>query len=184
MSNDIALFIDNGYLQKVLHDSYDQSRIDYLKLAELMRGNDNLICTYFYDCECYVSKTPTYTEMRRRISQQTFFNFLKSLPRFKCRIGTLKRVFDQYGEPHFIQKEVDVWLGVDLVDLSFNHQITKAKIIAGDVDFVPAIKRAEKHGVITELFYSPSSVNSKLLNTVDTATVMTADLIKKATRMI
>ncbi len=58
-------------------------------------------------------------------------------------------------------------MAVELVRLSWSHQIGYAVIIAGDSDFVPAIEAAKDAGVITRLVYSKKSIHDELLASVD-----------------
>ena len=45
-----AVFIDGGYLDKVLHYDHSNQRIDYEKFSQLMSGDDELLRTYYYHC--------------------------------------------------------------------------------------------------------------------------------------
>ncbi|MTI11634.1 NYN domain-containing protein [Sansalvadorimonas verongulae] len=45
------------------------------------------------------------------------------------------------------QKGVDIKLGLDISTLSYEKQVDKIILIAGDSDFVPAAKMARKHGI-------------------------------------
>jgi len=63
-------------------------------------------------------------------------------PRFEIRLGK----FQQIGLDPPKQKRIDVLLSVDLVRMSWDHQIDSAIIISGDSDFVPAIKAAKDAG--------------------------------------
>ena len=63
----------------------------------------------------------------------------------------------------FKQKMIDVLMSLDIVDKCFDNQIQHAILIAGDSDFIPAIKKAKNYGAIIHLFYHPSSVHNELL---------------------
>jgi uncharacterized LabA/DUF88 family protein len=77
---------------------------------------------------------------------------------------------------------VDIWIAVDLVRLSFSHQITKAIIISGDSDLVPAIEAAKDAGVVVELWYSRRAVHNELLQAADERFEITQSLIDKIRR--
>jgi len=51
---------------------------------------------------------------------------------------------------------VDILLGVDLMRLAAKGQISDAVIVAGDSDFVPAIRAAKDEGVLIRLVHGPS----------------------------
>lgn len=177
----MALFIDDGYLQNVLRSfgklktdyTYEQPRwkTDYSKLVELMKskltqGNEELLRAYYYTC-----KREYYSEEEEK-RQERFFHTLKMIPQFECRFGTLKISYDEDGFPRYEQKQADVLIAVDIVKLSLKGKITKAIIISGDADLIPAIKAAKEEGVVVELFYEPGTAGSELLETVDFKTAI------------
>jgi uncharacterized LabA/DUF88 family protein len=84
------------------------------------------------------------------------------LPRFEVKLGRLQLIGSQ-----FKQKMVDVLMSLDIVTMAYENQIQHAILIAGDADFVPAIKKAKDYGIIVHLFYHPSSVHNELLDEVD-----------------
>jgi len=98
---------------------------------------------------------------------------LRRLPRFEVRLGKLSKIGDS-----FIQKRVDILMAVDLVRLSWGKQISKAILVTGDSDFVPAIEAAKDAGVLVQLFYSSSSIHDELLSVVDERIIIDDDLIK------
>lgn len=102
---------------------------------------------------------------------------LKQLPRFEIRLGKLAR----YGN-NFVQKRVDILMAVDLVRLSWAKQISKAILVTGDSDFVPAIQAAKDAGVLVSLYYSPLSIHDELLSVVDERFVITENLIDSIKR--
>lgn len=62
---------------------------------------------------------------------------------------------------------VDVNMSLDIVDKCFDRQISHAIIVAGDSDFVPAIKMAKGHGAIIHLFHHCQSIHHHTLDVVD-----------------
>lgn len=50
-------------------------------------------------------------------------------------------------EPDFVQKGVDMRIGLDIASLAYKHQVTRIVLIAGDSDFVPAAKHARREGI-------------------------------------
>jgi uncharacterized LabA/DUF88 family protein len=125
----------------------------------------------------YQSSLPTDEERRRFSSMDKFVYTLKKLPRFEVKLGRLGCVA---GE--FVQKRVDIALAVDFVRLSSSGAISKAVLVTGDSDFVPAIEASKDLGVLVELFYSPSSIHDELLSAVDQSFVIDDVLIKQVER--
>jgi uncharacterized LabA/DUF88 family protein len=152
----VAIFIDGGYLEKLLINQFAGARVDFAKLAATLADSRDILRTYYYHCPPYQSSTPTPEESKRYSQREKFFYSIGQLPRFHVRLGQLAyRGMDALGKPIFQQKRVDIMLGVDLVQLSATKQINTAILLAGDSDFVPAIEVAKQHGVLVELWHGP-----------------------------
>ncbi len=155
MSDKVAIFIDGGYLDKVLQNEFSYAKIDYQKLASWMSNNVSIFRTYYYNCLPYQSNPPTKEESERFSRRQKFHLSLNKLPHFEVREGKLEyRGYSADNSPIFVQKRVDILLGVDIVLLSSKQRITHASIFAGDSDFLPAIEIAKNEGVLINLFHS------------------------------
>ena len=50
-------------------------------------------------------------------------------------------------EPDFVQKGVDMRIGLDIASLAYKKQVSQIVLIAGDSDFVPAAKHARREGI-------------------------------------
>jgi len=160
MNNRSAVFIDNGYLSKVVSDGV---KIDFIKFCDLVCGDKERLRTYFYDCKPFRSEPPTEEERWKYAQYDKFASVVDKLPRFQMRFGKLRKNRDGTFE----QKRVDILLAVELVRLSWSHQIGHAVIVTGDSDFVPAIEAAKDVGVITTLYHSRRAVHDELLTSVD-----------------
>jgi len=144
-----VVLIDNGYISAILRDEYSSTRIDYLKLSELICTGYHRLRTYVYDCMPYKSDPPTQIQQALFSGKQRFFDALRKLPAFELRFGK------QRPRGHsFVQKGVDVWLSVDMVRLSAKGQVQKIFLIAGDADYVPAVQTAKNEGVSVKLIHS------------------------------
>ena len=143
-----AIFIDGGYLDKILQNEY-QVRIDYAKLPEIIAQEKEILRTYYYNCEPYQGSPPTEDEKLRFSRAQKFYKMLTRLPRYEVRLGRLARRGNDYE-----QKGIDTLLSIDLVNLAATKQIANAIIIAGDYDYVPAIKVTKEHAVNVILYHS------------------------------
>lgn len=165
----IAIFIDCGYLDKVLEAEFNFARIDFLKLSRNIALNQEHLRTYYYHCLPYQSSPPKADESERFSRAQSFFYSLDRLPRFYVRQGRLAfRGFYSDGKPIFEQKKVDVLFSVDLVLLSVKRQITEAALIAGDSDLLPAVEVAKQEGVLIKLYHGNiNRPHTDLYNSVD-----------------
>ncbi|MGB2841792.1 MAG: NYN domain-containing protein [Halobacteriota archaeon] len=109
---------------------------------------------------------------------QGFIDKLQSLPRFEVKKGKLQIIG---GE--FKQKMVDVLMSLGIVDRCLANQIQHAILIAGDSDFVPAIKKAKDYGAIIHLYYHhPLSKQNELLKEIDEPHTFTQEFIDKILR--
>ena len=61
----------------------------------------------------------------------------------------------QNGNPDFVQKQVDMLMGLDISHLSFYHLVDRMLILSYDTDFVPALKIARTHGIQICVGYCP-----------------------------
>ena len=173
-----ALFVDGGYLRKVLRQ-FGEPRIDFRKLSEHFAGADERLRTYYYDCAPYQSPHPTQEEQDRKAKFDGFVDALgKHVPRLQLRLGRLARRWNADGSIDFEQKKVDVLLTVDLVRLACEKQIQRAVLVAGDSDFVPAIQVAKDAGTIVQLYHGTNPrPHDELLRCCDDRMVMDQGLI-------
>jgi uncharacterized LabA/DUF88 family protein len=78
-----------------------------------------------------------------------------------------------------VQKRVDVLLAVNLVRMSIGGQINKAVIVAGDSDYVPASETSNDAGVLTQVYFYPTSKSNELLSACGDRFIITQELIDK-----
>ncbi len=181
MAGRVAIFIDGGYLDKLLRTEFRQSRIDYQLLSEKLAAGSDILRTYYYHCPVYQSDPPTQEERERYAAQRRFFDMLERLPRYMVRLGRLARRVDETGKARFEQKRVDILLGVDMVLLAAKQTIQEAVLLAGDSDFIPAVAVARSEGVLIRLFHGESP-HSELWQEVDERTRITQDFINSIRR--
>ena len=165
-----AVFIDAGYLIKLL--SIKKKRIDFLKLSNELTTGTNRIKTIFYDT-LPIQGTPEGNALYSKT--QKFHSKISSLPNFEVKLGRL-----QNRDGIFVQKGVDMRLGVDVVQMSMKKEIDIAILITADSDFEYAVEKAKGAGVKVFLAYFPiSKINSTFLKSVDNQIPLTDDLLNK-----
>lgn len=184
-----AIFIDGGYFDRLLDSEFNRVRVDFGLLVDRIAAGDKVLRTYYYHCPPYTSPRPTDDELRRSEAKERFFSALTTLPRFQLRLGHLMyRGTDENGKPIFIQKLVDIMLGTDLVLLSATQQITRAILLTGDSDFVPAVEAAKRQGTLVTLYHGPmtnakfSTVHRDLWAACDERFELTRELIESVQR--
>lgn len=153
-----AIFIDGGYLEKVLKHEFKSIRIDFQKLSTELAGNKEILRTYYYNCLPYQKPSPSDDERRLFSSRQKFYNALERLPRYTVRLGKVAyRGEDAEGNKIYEQKQIDTLLSIDMVQLAALGKISDAILVAGDSDFVPAIKVVKELAVNVILYHSALS---------------------------
>jgi uncharacterized LabA/DUF88 family protein len=151
----IAIFIDGGYLEKILKNEFGEVPIDFNKFVEVMIGGRELLRTYYYNCLPYQSNPPSKEESERFAKKERFFSYLRRLPRFYVRLGKLAfRGLDAARNKVFEQKGIDTLLSIDMVNLAATKQVSNIVLLAGDSDYVPAIEVVKTHGVGVILYHS------------------------------
>ena len=161
------------YFNKILKSFFQEAKIDYFKLSDKICADLNLsrLRTYFYHCMPLIRKNNT-EDLARQSNIQKFLTNIRRLPRFEVKLGRLQLIENQ-----FRQKMVDVLMSLDITNMSYENQIQHAILIAGDSDFIPAIKKARDYGIIVHFYYHPSSVHNEILDEVDELHVIDQELI-------
>lgn len=182
-----AIYIDGGYLDKVLQNEYPQTKVDIGLLVEQMRASDTLLRAYYYHCMPYRSDPPTTDEERRYASKRRFIDALSYIPRFQVRLGHLNyQGLTDKGQPIFQQKRVDMMLGVDMALLAVKQRVDRMALLTGDSDTIPAVEAVKPEGVVVTLWHGPlktrSSPSRDLYQIVDERVEIDQSTINVVTR--
>ncbi len=169
------MFIDGGYLEQVLRQEFNSTRIDFSKLSGLLTGLSSHLRTYYYHCLPYQDSPPSAEQSQRVSERQKFYDRLQRLERFEVRLGSLRK-----RGAGFEQKGVDVMLAIDLVLLSAKRAITQAVLLTADSDFVPAIEVAKNEGVLVTICQSRTiGHNYALLHAADQRLIIDNELVNR-----
>ncbi len=158
------VFIDGEYLRQrhreVMRDFFGVD--GELELSPIMT-QAHASRAYFYDAIDY-TRRPDETEKAskaRIVALEQFFSYVRSLSGFHVRPGSVRP-----GKKRE-QKEVDVSLAVDMMEHGFNGSMSKAVLIAGDVDFRPVVEALVRHGVFVDVWYHANSFAQELPGAAD-----------------
>ena len=183
----VTVFMDGGYMDKVMFYDHGNKRLDYGKLVSVMAQPDDLLRAYYYHCLPYQSNPPTEEESQRFAAKQKFYTALNRLPRFQVRLGKLVyRGIAQNGERIFVQKRVDTMVGVDMALLAAKGKINRIVLFSGDADLIPAVEAVKSEGVLVTLWHGSISVHTspseELYNICDERLLLTADMVSRVLR--
>ena len=171
------LFIDGGYLEKVL-ESISQIFFNNEKI-ELKYQNFGAICdkVFYYDA-LPIKKEGESEEIfkQRFFEKESFLNNLKLLDKFHVYEGV---VFNRKNI--LTQKAVDVMIAVDMLRHSFRKNMNKAVLLTGDMDFKPLLEALIQEGMHTTLFYYPKKTSKELLYVADSSDIFSVSRIYNMT---
>ena len=178
-----GLFIDGGYLVSALRREFglmEEFPINPLKMcADLIKRVDagRLQRAYYYDCPPYQHETPRKGDDERATRKKKLFDFINDLPNFEVRLGELKLVVLRDGKEEYVQKGVDLLMGIDLVRMASKGAMSDAIILTGDADFVPAVEAAKAEGVNVTCVTGKMAAKS-LITICDHHILMTKAILK------
>ncbi len=83
---------------------------------------------------------------------EDFLNYLAKQDYIALRLGSLKiSGVNKDGKPLFNQKQVDMLMGLDISQISYNKLVDRILVISKDTDMKPALKTARINGIQTVL---------------------------------
>lgn len=174
-----AVFVDGGYLSKLLRQYFGEPRIDYARFASWCANGMTIFRTYYYDCLPHQSSHPSLEERERLSRTQRFFTALQRLDRFTGRQGRLAyRGVDDKGAPVYQQKQVDLQLGLDIASVVSRGVVRMIVLVSGDSDLIPAVTFAKQEAVLVRLVHGPKQTyHQDLWNIADERFEITQEVI-------
>jgi uncharacterized LabA/DUF88 family protein len=99
-------------------------------------------------------------------TQKRFIETIGVCNLIALRKGSLKfRGLDDQKDPIFVQKQVDMLMGLDIAHLSYKKLVERIIFFCADTDIIPALKVARINGLQVILAYCPDiqqNINSAL----------------------
>ncbi|MHA1491728.1 MAG: NYN domain-containing protein [Promethearchaeota archaeon] len=173
----VAVIVDGGFVRKTFQKYFKNSNVPTAnQIVELsnriLKDDEELFRIYYYDCPPFekdlkkpISKDIFKDEMFIN-SGKVFISTLKKREHLAYRRGELKfggwaiknskideiietgrTINDDDFRPLLKQKRVDIKIGLDIAWLAIKRIVERIILIAGDSDFVPAMKLARIEGV-------------------------------------
>lgn len=100
---------------------------------------------HFVKLRYYTSPLPDVRSPAYR-NQQKFFEQLRKSRRIELVLGRHEPRTDRYGQRYHVEKETDVNLAVDMVVGAYEERFDVAMLVAGDTDYVRAIRAVQARG--------------------------------------
>jgi uncharacterized LabA/DUF88 family protein len=100
---------------------------------------------HFVKLRYYTSPLPDVRSPAYR-SQQKFFDELRRSRRVDLVLGRHEPRTDRYGQRYHVEKETDVNLAVDMVVGAYEERYDVAMLVAGDTDYVRAVRAVQARG--------------------------------------
>ena len=134
-------------------------KLDYKTFCALLckKHDSSLFRSYVYDCEFK--------------SNEILLDRLEKLTNFKIRRGEKQKLGF-----HFVQKQVDIQLAVDMITLSKSN-IQNIILVSGDSDFIPAVKYVQDQGTRVYLWCANKDQNGELARNCDGANALTEEVL-------
>ena len=164
--------VDAGYLYRVLPDKSKRYDHQYIRscldrCCSEVDQDHTLLRILYYDCFPYQGTLtlPISKKERDYTLSKDWLYRLAETPKIALRLGELKfRGFqlkspeephktleDQHFSPNFVQKGVDMKLGLDIATYSLQHIVDHIVLASSDTDCIPAMKLARRSGVQVSL---------------------------------
>lgn len=135
----VAVFIDAHHLRRILKShELNMWEFDLYQFSNLLCKGCYRYRTYYYDGRLELDqRSPKYQK------ENDFQDRLETNPppRFAPKFG--KMTMSHNGAYH--QKQVDILLSIDLVDVAVSRAVDKVILVTNDMDFIPAIKKAKEN---------------------------------------
>ena len=158
--NRCALFIDGNYMLGISRNL--DIKLDMEKLFNEITAGMHRFRTYWY--------AALESTIDRNNNAFRFLDRLKYIPRTKVYSGRLTKRYQGHFESA-LRTDAGIALALNLVELSKSNNIDYVLLIAGDPEYVPAIRSAQRNGVIVKLVYPENlgelTPHPDLLKTVD-----------------
>ena len=97
---------------------------------------------------CLASKRKVAIRLGELQDRESAYRIKRKVVNALCRgERTIESLEERDFEPDFVQKGVDMKIGLDIASLAHKGLVTRIVLIAGDSDFVPAAKHARREGI-------------------------------------
>lgn len=181
MADRSVSLIDGGWLDQLRTKYLGAGPFDLVAFANrLVPKHHWRFRTYYFDALPYKpTNNPTVNQVQKYDQKRKELAQINRLERFTVREGYVKeRIVSGYlpdqgfqQRPTQVrtreQKMVDVLLAVELTRIAWSKEALHLGLVAGDGDYVAAVRAAKDAGAIVRLFYHDGRVAQKLYDEAD-----------------
>lgn len=158
------LFIDGGYLEKVVDDFSQRLGLAHRLPIDFAKVGPSYDRAIYYDAIPVRKKGEPEEDYERRLDEKIrFFDGLRDMPNFHVRDG-ITRYTRRRGQE---QKGVDTLLAIDVLQYAFRGTIDSAEIITGDLDLYPLFEALLQTNTKGTLIYEERSTSKELVRAAD-----------------
>ena len=162
----IAILIDGGYLRAVSRrkgQAYNASFIERFA-KECALKEETIWRIFYYDCPPYTKKlkhpsskksvnfpSEGFSKKQRQllsdIVKKELFALRRGVLHFRGWVRVTSPQSQEDFRPNFVQKGVDMRIGLDVATLSAKKVVDRIILVSGDTDMIPAMKHARIEGL-------------------------------------
>lgn len=158
MGKRIAVFVDWENVRKVFFEgaspSLDYNRPEILDhfIISFLESDEELFRIFLYVSEpvreaYYKGKQLDFSSHEAYKRHVEFIRNIGTQDYYAIRKGKLKFRGYKEGKPDFVQKGVDMLMGLDIAHVSYRRIVDRILILSADTDVIPAMKTARINGV-------------------------------------
>lgn len=136
----LEIFVDGSNFNLALQEDGIGYAVDLNLLATRLSREYHFAKLRYYTSPLPDVRSPAY----RR--QQKFFDELRRSRRIELVLGRHEPRWDHGGRRYHVEKETDVNLAVDMVTGAYEDRFDVAMLVAGDTDYVRAIRAVQARG--------------------------------------
>ncbi len=163
MSEISYLYIDGAYLRNLVESTSAKYFAGAFVDIDPHRLTSSFRKSFYYDCLPSRVKGESDEALDVRFTQRKkFFDLLRCTPGVHVFEGVIRGTQNRSR-----QKQIDVKLAVDMLAHSYRRNMSKATLLAGDLDFKPVVDAIVQDGMYVTLWYDKASASLDLIYASD-----------------
>ncbi len=136
----VEIFVDGSNFNRACEREGMVFRVDPNRLATRLSKGYHFVQLRYYTAPLSNARSHAFR------AQQIFFDQLRKSRRVELVLGRHEPRTDRYGQRYHVEKETDVNLAVDMVVGAYEERFDVAMLVAGDTDYVRAIRAVQARG--------------------------------------